>query len=218
MLNEILKLISPFLSYGDVVTMVNACDEDLKEISRFYFNETLYLTSEDKSQIENNTIPQPLWMRMYCREMLLTTIINNEFMPPKLKVQIYNGVKKNIPSLLKLYNEYYYLVVGDSLELITDLRKIMEYLPLKIDKYEFFLNDHGEFIINYDGRCVGRNFFGETIKIIKHYGLDHIITVLKSPLIMETIALYNKEEVCMSPRKHEHRRPKVRRRIVTGNM
>lgn len=218
MLQLIIKLVSPFLNYNEVYNMATSCNENVQEILKFYFNETMFLTDEDRANIINNTIPQPLWMRMYCREMLLTTIISNEFMPAKLKVQIYNGVKKNIPSLLKLYNEYYYLVVGESFEFFTDVQKIMEYLPLKVDNYEFYINDMGEFIINYNGKCVGRNFFGDTVKIIRHYGLDHIITILKSPMIMEAITLYNQPDPCDKIKKHEHRRPKIRRRSLISDM
>jgi hypothetical protein len=152
--------------------------------------------------------------------MLLNTILANEFMCPRLKVQIYNGVKNNIPSFLKLYNEYYYLAVGNSIEFFTDIQQIRQYLPLIVDKYEFNVNDAGEFIIYYDGKCVGRNFFGDTIKIIEHYGLEHIITMLKSPLILESITLYNKHDTCLNDKVsiNGHRRPKIRRRLAVSNV
>lgn len=218
----ILSLVGPFLSYHELSHVMASCggileDHEKKSILNYYFNSTLHLTNADKINIANETIPQPLWMRMYCREVLLGLIISNTFMEPKLKVQIYNGVAKNIPRFLDLYNEYYYLVVSDSIEIYTDIRKIINYLPLKLDKYEFFINAAGEFIINCDGKCVGRNFFGDTIKIIKHYGLDHIIATLKSPLIMESVSmsLYNNKDYSCGRQKSNvgYRRPKMRRRL-----
>lgn len=203
----IFKLSSVFLTYKDLEnSFISFKIKNRDEFLNHYFQETLYLTDKDRENIKNNNIPQPLWMRMYCRELLLNIIINNDYMEPKLKVQIYNGVKNNNPELLKLYNEYYYLAVGESCEFFTDVKEIMQYLPMQLGDYKFYLNDKGEFLIDCKGKCVGRNFFGETIKIIKHYGLEHIITVLKSPMIMEAINVIP----CNNKSKIKHKRPRLK--------
>lgn len=208
----LLELVCKFLTYDELCHTCDALQiRNRKAICDFYFNETLYLTPEEKLCIAENRIPQPLWMRMYGREFLLNAIIVNEFISPKLKVQMYNGVKKNIPSLLKIYNEYYPLVVGKSIEFFADIRKIIEFLPIRVDRYEFKLNEMGEFMIYYDGKCVGRNFFSDTVKIIEHYGLDHVITMIRTPIILESISLSGHD---ISPREGIHRRPKCKIRKI----
>lgn len=204
----LIKLISRYLSYNDTDSLcrywkLNNADRTI--VFTFYFNETMYLTDLDKLNIVNNTISHPLWMRLYHRELLLEKILSNEFLNSKLKVQIYNGIKNNIPSFLKLYHKYFPLIIEDSVELWSDMCKIIPFLPLTLGSYKFFINDMGEFIISMDGCCIGRNFFGDTIKIIKHYGIEHIINVLKSPLIMESFTM------CVKPQTSIHRRPKIKR-------
>lgn len=183
-MNLIFKLVSRYLTYQELISIIRHNTEYLD----FYFNETLYLTNTDRLNIKRNIIPPPLWMRMYYRNTILRTISNNKYIDNDIKLQIYNGVKNNNPELLKLYHDYFPILVGNSIELYTDISKIVSFLPLTLGDYRFYTTGMGEFIIEYKGRCVGRNFFKNTIKIIKHYGIDHIITTLKSPLIVEAIA------------------------------
>jgi hypothetical protein len=166
---------------------------------------------EDKRNIMSKNIPRPLYMRMYHRNELLGIILSNEFMNNKLKVQIYNGVKHNNPKFLLLYNKFSDMVLGNSIEFYVDMYKIMPLLPLKIGNYEFNLSSNGEFLINFNNKCVGRNHFSDSVKIIEHYGLKHIISLLKSPFILETIYDYKHLPERATKTKHIRPRCKIRK-------
>lgn len=207
----LIQLISRFLTIENVLSLCDSLYIDRKEVLNFYFNETMYLTGEDKQNMLDNTIPPQLYMRMYRRDYLFSIILANEFLNEKVKVQIYNGIKKNIPKFLELYKKCFPMITGKSIEIWTKINKILPLLPLKIEKYEFKLSDTGEFIIFFDGKCIGRNNFCDTIKIIDHYGLDHVVTLLKNPFFLENIKVYNQcESKFISNGNDGHRRPKRR--------
>jgi hypothetical protein len=209
-----IQLISRFLDITTVISICKTCKtfyNNKQEILNFYFNESMFLTMEDKQNILLKKIPRPLYMRMYHRDALLGIILSNEFMNNKLKVQIYNGVKHNNPKFLLLYNKFFDMVLGNSIEFYVDMYKIMPLLPLKIGNYEFNLSSNGEFLIYFNNKCVGRNHFSDSVKIIEHYGLKHIISLLKSPFILETIYDYKHLPERATKTKHIRPRCKIRK-------
>ena len=210
----LIQLISRYLNFKDLKSTCKAFSVDLNEISNFYFNETLFLTDEDRKSIQMNSISYPLYLRMYDRDLLFDFIINNEFMDNKLKVQIYNGIKHNNPKFLELYKQFFPMLIGKTVEVWSDMNAILPLLPLKFDNYEFSINDiTGEFLIFFNNKCIGRNKCSDTVKIIEHYGIEHIVTLLKSPLILESIMLYSNcnKQFERIPILHAHKRPRLRK-------
>jgi len=223
----ILKLSLPFLNLGTVVGMWRACvisDEDVS----FFICERFNLTPGVHFKLENHSIKTDnaaTWDRVAHQATLLKSILNNRFLKtnPRLKSQIYLGVKRSDNRLLHHYYNY------ESIK-----RGCVKKFSISQDAVNQ-LHDRRQGAVVVGDCATGDDVGGTeiiftnihtniTVCVVNMNGVVHLLDpqnnkgielVLMSADFISTVYNPHVPRTHNAHRPHEHRRPKIRRRSIT---
>lgn len=218
----VLKLSLPFLSVSKVLELWECGRVITDDMVCFFIVECFKLKNGVEFSAKDGvfkTDNSATWDRIFNREKLLDRIINNKVMDraPRLKTRIYLGVKRNDTRLLHYYYKNYDVIKGKSSVLfpISNANDLLPHVPTVLGNR--CVSVRGSDIIITDsenGVLVGViNCKLNTVYISDAPNNRDLEFLLKSPnLFLDIYKPSNKRKVVEN---HEHRRPKIRRRLTT---
>lgn len=217
------------LSFLTVKQVMDMWENELvdKEMVEFFLCDRFKMVANKHFMVEDSprkrikTDNEGTWDRIFNSDSLPERILENRFLPPRLKSRIYLGVKNNTPSLLKYYYEHYDLVKKNGIKTIRITQHAVTYLfgkaPTTLDDRAMSV-EMGALMIRKasSGVLVCIVYASGEVEIVDNPDNRDLEFLLPRPDFFSTV--YN----AISPsnkRKaghHEYRRAKVRRRLFAG--
>jgi hypothetical protein len=221
----ILKLSLPFLDLDTVLNMWRARIIDDGDVS-FFICERFNLTPGVHFKLENHSIKTDnaaTWDRVANQATLLRSILNNRFLKtnPRLKSQIYLGVKRSDNRLLHHYYNHYESIKKGCVKKFSitqdAVNKLSTMTPRDVGDTHIGGDSGGDIIftnVNTNITVCVVNMNG-VVHLLDHKNNKGIEFVLMSPDFISTVYNQSHKRKSAAVINHEHRRPKIRRRFVT---
>lgn len=214
-----MKLSLPFMSLVDIRAL-KAAGMLSKDDFKYYLIERFNLEGDDIGIVnrdELSTAFPALKARLFDQNALSDRILSSEFITDaRLKTRMYLAVKRSDNRLMDYYNQNYPFISGGGKFYVSDIQQFLS-IPMP-----FWLDDRRFFFDGCHVKVTKRGVEGVVVCTIhcdtgqvslvegdEHKDLRFILSNV------EYLLLYNEYPPHTTPpRRNEHRRPKIRRRLA----